>query len=341
MKNSKELFVCTSYHHIMTALAKKRCNETSMDLIVSNYSTGDEYWIDILPKLKEYKLFDNIFYFDERKHHPPKPTRILATYIYEFVTEEKIIKKIKGLDLKKYNLVYLIDDKMFPASTIIKHNIPYHLLEDTAMTYQYMNKLGTSKIMKLPYRYICVFFRFLRYWHPVFGYANCCKAIEVSSSDNLPDQLPKDKLVVVDRNKMIRDLPITDIKVLCEIFLGQYSLEYLKQKTNMIIIFTSLYRRGRQYADEQIRICQKLMSKFKNYKFIIKPHPRDLTNYKEAFPDTIVLDRRFPSELLNYIDGIAVDYAISVCSTAVDTCNFAKITKYYTLADVGEYIPYE
>lgn len=337
----KELFIATSYHHVMVAIAKMRQNKSVMDLLISNFSTGDEYWRLLVPKLINSEWFGKVFYFDERKNHPPNPNRIIDTIKYEKFGEKAILQTIDGFNVDSYDMIYVIDDKMFPASTIIKNRRPFKLLEDTAFTYQNMEKLGTSKIMKLPYKYICKLFKILKYWHPVFGYADCCKCIETSSSDGLPEQLPKNKVVVVNRFELIESIPNDDKLRLCEIFLKEKELNALLHANNTVIIMTSLYRRGMQIEDEQIRICKKVMQMYEDSNFVIKPHPRDVTDYKKAFPKAIVLNAHFPSELLNYIDGIMLEDAVSVGSTAVNTCKYAKRTHYYTLADIGEVIPYE
>ena len=47
---------------------------------------------------------------------------------------------------------------------------------------------------------------------------------------------------------------------------------------------------------------------------IIKQHPRDELNYKKVFPNHIVIEGKFPMEVLNYIPGVTFDKVISVCT---------------------------
>lgn len=56
---------------------------------------------------------------------------------------------------------------------------------------------------------------------------------------------------------------------------------------------------------------------------LIKPHPRDILDYAKLFPDCIVLDSKFPMEVLNYIDGLTFRRVISVF-TVVRAIRFAK-----------------
>ena len=177
---TKELFVATSYHHVLTAIAKKYANQSAMDLFISNRSTGDEYWNLYLGQMKANKWFDHIFFFDERILGPPSPAHPLATYRYELGGEKKRIVQIPNLNLKQYDLIYLIDDKMFLGSTVVRDKLPYHLCEDTVLTYQIMKKAKSSKVLNAPYNIICPVLKALNYWHPVFGYGESCKAIESS-----------------------------------------------------------------------------------------------------------------------------------------------------------------
>ena len=56
---------------------------------------------------------------------------------------------------------------------------------------------------------------------------------------------------------------------------------------------------------------------------LIKPHPRDLLDYETLFSEHIVLDRKFPMEVLNYIDGLVFRRVISVF-TVVRNIRFAE-----------------
>ena len=56
---------------------------------------------------------------------------------------------------------------------------------------------------------------------------------------------------------------------------------------------------------------------------LLKPHPRDVLDYQELFPEHIVLDGKFPMEILNYVEGLVFDKVISVF-TVPHAIMFAK-----------------
>ena len=45
---------------------------------------------------------------------------------------------------------------------------------------------------------------------------------------------------------------------------------------------------------------------------LIKPHPRDVLDYRKEFPEHIVLDGMFPMEILNFIPGLRFRRVVSV-----------------------------
>ena len=56
---------------------------------------------------------------------------------------------------------------------------------------------------------------------------------------------------------------------------------------------------------------------------LIKPHPRDVLDYEKLFPECIVLDGKFPMEILNYIKDLVFDRVVTVF-TVPDAILFAK-----------------
>ena len=329
-----ELFVVTSYHHILTAIAKKFANNSEMDIFISNRSTGDEYWHLYLEKIREYGWFRNIFYFDERINRPPSPAHPFATYKYELGGEKRLLQNVVGLDLESYDMIYLIDDKMFLGSTVVRSKLPFHLCEDTVLTYQMMNKAKSSKVMNAPYNIICPVLKIFNYWHPVFGYGSSCEAIESSSSEDLPKMLPRKKVKVIDRIALINSIPINDKKKLCQMFLDQENIDYMRNNPNAVMIMTCPLIKDKMDYPLQISLVRKLMDIYSGSKFIIKPHPRDDTDYKTAFPDVIVLRRSFPSEVFSFLDGVVIREVISVGSTSVNSCTFARKKRLIMLSEL-------
>ena len=56
---------------------------------------------------------------------------------------------------------------------------------------------------------------------------------------------------------------------------------------------------------------------------MIKPHPRDVLDYRKVFSSYIVLDSKFPMEILNFIPDLRFRRVISVF-TVVRSIQFAE-----------------
>ena len=50
----------------------------------------------------------------------------------------------------------------------------------------------------------------------------------------------------------------------------------------------------------------------KKAQILIKPHPRDVLDYRELFPEHVVLDGKFPMEILNYVKNLVFDRVVTV-----------------------------
>ena len=79
--------------------------------------------------------------------------------------------------------------------------------------------------------------------------------------------------------------------------------------------------------DEEIKIYEEMINRFKDYTPIIKPHPRDETDYRKLFEGVEILNKSFPIELLNLI-GFEPTIACSVVSTALLNFEKSKIYVY-------------
>lgn len=91
-------------------------------------------------------------------------------------------------------------------------------------------------------------------------------------------------------------------------------------KTSDVIILTQPISEDGFYSErEKIEIYREIIdSRFPSDKsrVVIKPHPRDKTNYGKYIPDVMLLPRSFPMEILNFTN-IRFIKAITICSSAV------------------------
>lgn len=71
-------------------------------------------------------------------------------------------------------------------------------------------------------------------------------------------------------------------------------------------------------VEKQIRIYKEIMSHYDESKVVIKIHPRDrYFNYRLIFPQSIVIDRTFPSELFSLLD-VPFNRVVTAISSAIN-----------------------
>ena len=73
---------------------------------------------------------------------------------------------------------------------------------------------------------------------------------------------------------------------------------------------------------------------------MIKPHTRDLLNYHDIFSEYIILDGKFPMEVLNFIPNLMFRRVISVF-TVVHSIKFAEEIVYLGEDFMDNYEPPE
>ncbi|WP_407422982.1 glycosyltransferase family 52 [Methanobrevibacter sp.] len=143
--------------------------------------------------------------------------------------------------------------------------------------------------------------------------------------------LIKDKVRVIDIDTLWNELSENEQSKILQIF--NIDLNNMDFNKESVIILTQPLSEGQENItlDQELTIYKNMIEKFKDKSVIIKPHPRDLKNYSEIFPDVEVIDRFFPIELLNLI-GIKPKVVCSIFSTAL--LNFKESELYVYEGDL-------
>lgn len=334
-KKRKRLLVASSYHHVLTAIAKSYADGCPFDILITNSWTYEGYWDKCLDGLRKNKWFENVFFYDEKSHRPPSPINITATYRYELKEELEYIRRIEGFDLFSYELIYLVFDNMFPGATIVRNGVPYVFIEDTTNIYSIAAKAPT-RLLRLSESAIKTLFtvcRLLNYWHQIYGYAPCCQWIEVSSLD-VRFALPKNKLRLVNRKDLIASIPRDAKRKILDMFLGDGYETMLGDEPTTLILTSPIRGAG----DSQMkRICELLVARYAgSERVVVKPHPRDLTDYSQLSGIEIVLPRAFPTEIFDFDNRIKFCKAVTVGSTALESMACVDVSIYLNISQILE-----
>ena len=154
--------------------------------------------------------------------------------------------------------------------------------------------------------------------HEALGSHKNIKHIYLTRENNHP--LIKDKVIVFDMEKEWNQLSQDKQKEILNIF--NINLDNIDFKGKTALILTQpLSEDNVTTLDEEMRIYDELIEKFKDYRTLIKPHPRENKNYKKRYPNIEIIDKNFPIELLKLIN-VKPTIVCSVVSTAL--LNFKK-----------------
>ena len=131
--------------------------------------------------------------------------------------------------------------------------------------------------------------------------------------------IPKDirrKVKIINLEKLWSNVKSKNKESIVSIFgLSIESQKNLKEKE--IILFTQPFSEiGVLTEREKIELYKKIIKKYSKEKLVIKNHPQEKTNYKKEFSDIMVLEKKFPSELLSLL-GLNLKRVVTINSTAI------------------------
>lgn len=104
-------------------------------------------------------------------------------------------------------------------------------------------------------------------------------------------------------------------KLILDIYnISEADLKELMQRDEILITQT-LSEDGVITENEKITFYRQLLQGRDCSKILIKPHPREMTDYKKYFPDIYVFEKKVPMQLLNVL-GVKYKKVYTICSTA-------------------------
>ena len=148
-------------------------------------------------------------------------------------------------------------------------------------------------------------------------------------------------VIEVPRKRLISNLKASDMS---RLFVAFPVPDVSKLRDAVLILTTPNLNELAGFPDgvSQIDYYDKLLERFKGQKCIIKPHPRDNTDYSTLVGCDCLIDKNLPIEILNYVDGLMLDAVVTYSSTAlggVDCCRKKYVCKEGISIDGTEYLP--
>ncbi len=330
------IYICHTFYHAYIACLKElnrhRAQWGEADLMLSSMSND---FGNLKERAERSGLFRRVVSFDEKEEtfFPElaplkKDTGNLFTNMIQRIRFTrrfgKLLEPYIPVDLGAYADIYVFCDSDPIGYYLSTHKIHYHALEDGLDCIRYYDTARYDNRGHFG----------LKAWmaarNMIFiqnGYSKYCLDMEVNDISVLSYPCPK--YIEKPRKELTEGLDGEGKRILVSIFIeNREELEgVLSDRSGpscRVLVLTEplcdLGTRERIFRDiiERYQWVQK-----KKARVILKPHPRDMLDYKALFPEHIVLDKGFPMEILNLVEGLSFDCVVSVF-TVPDAIRFAK-----------------
>lgn len=326
------VYVCHTFYHVyiscLKELALPKEQQGSAALVLSMMSND---FGNLKERAERSGLFAQVVMFDEKeesffpelkKYHTDKGN-LLANMIQRFRFTKlygKLQEPYVPVDFREYRDVYVFCDSDPIGYYLSYKHIYYHAVEDGLDCIRYYDTARYDNRGHFGLK------AFLASKNLIFiqnGWGKYCLDMEVNDISVL--EYPCPKYIEKPRTELTGRLTEADKHVLLGIFLEdrdglEEQLRSGKHHENKILILTEplcdLATRERIFWD--------IIAEYgADAQVILKPHPRDVLDYTKTFAEYIVLDKKFPMEMLNFLPDFTVQKAISVL-TVPNSIQFAK-----------------
>ncbi len=329
--SKKILYVVSTYYHALICCIKQLNCRKNADILVTAYIPDGE---NLAARIKNSGLFESVSYVGEVQQYEAK-NKLDYLFNYHKKNAELIESQI-DFDFGVYDEVNIFHDDTWMAHYLKDRRISYRLIEDALNSFKVISR--TCFAYMLPRRrFWSLFKRTFGIGYVFCGYDKCTTEVEINELDGLEiADFAKDKLVEAPRKPMFDALTEADKKVLCDVFMKD--IPPIEPEKSVLLLTQPLYIDGTVSSEEeQIEIYKRLVAEnITDEKLVIKPHPRDLTDYSAAFPEAVILDKNMPVEVMDLL--LSISFKISLVS------EFSSVVKLKCVENIvvfnGDFINY-
>lgn len=325
----KDIYICTSYYHLLITLSKCIKAKNQNDLLISadfydNKLINDK---ELINRIMKYNMFDKVYFFDYSEEQI-KFSKSIFKYFKYFLLIKKADRECK-IDFKSYNNVYIYNDVILLGKILNYRKTYYRLIEDGTDCFKNNSRYWKKQnpILKFIKNKIFGIYE--------IGKSKYVKSIEVNNKVGV--ELDNKEIIEVSKEKIFESLTKEEKMNLFNIFLDKIDTTNYK---NCSILITQPFLEDNKFNNEheQIELYKYIVNKYlTDDKIIIKTHPREQTNYKKYFENTIIIDKPFPIEVFNFCEELEFNKCITVSSTAIESLNRIKEKIYLGWTWLEEY----
>ena len=144
----------------------------------------------------------------------------------------------------------------------------------------------------------------------------------VSQTGRMPRYLLK-KCSKYSYHEDLNKLSFQEYSEFVDFFMPEIDFGKINFKKSVLLITQPHSEDDIMSEESKIKLYKKIYNEFGDDKFlIIKPHPRERTDYRIYFDNAVVLDPVFPLEVLNGVLTEKIPKGITLYSSSLYNCNF-------------------
>jgi len=326
------IYVCHTYYHAYVAILKElNLEKTSRGNATLVLSTMSNDFGNLRERALKSGLFEEVYMFEEKEDtffpELMQYKKDRGNIVFNMLSRMKYTKLLGKaqepyvpVDFKEYRDIYVFCDSDPIGYYLSYKKIYYHAVEDGLDcirlydTARYDNR-GCFKLKAWMAAHNLIFIQ--------NGYAKYCLDMEVNNISVL--KYPCKKYIEKPREELTAGLSKEDKRILVSVFMA--NLEELENQLagcpsdapKVLVLTEPLCE-----LDVREQLFKDVIAEYgKDSVVLIKPHPRDVLDYKTLFPKQIVIEGKFPMEVMNFIPGLTFDRVVSVF-TVPHAIKFAK-----------------
>ena len=336
-KTKSRLYICHTFYHVYVSCLKElklqreyKHDYQKGDIVLSRMSTD---FGDLDQKLINSQIFGEVIWLDE-KHESffPQLAKYRENYgnIVKHMINRMIFTKLLAkceepymtIDFKAYKDIYVYCDSDPIGYYLNYKHIYYHAVEDGL---DCLKNLDDAFVANSGHFKLKTWFSKHNLIFIMNGYGKYCLDMEVNDISVVPTACPY--LVEVPRKPLEKALTSEQKKQMIRAFVADADSLLAQMQPRTEGEEFAMFLTEPHPQDEELRkqVCLDVIEKYcKGYRVLIKPHPRDMIDYVALCPDCVVLQGRFPIEVLNMFEDIRIKKAVSILTTAMNAIEFVE-----------------
>lgn len=332
------IYVCHTFYHVYVTFLKElklraKCEEAGKSsggatLVLSNMSIDFE---NLKSRVESTGIFEEVVEFDEKAEtfFPglAEYKKDTGNFVKNLLQRMKFTRRYAELEapyipvnFREYKDIYVFCDSDPIGYYLNQNRIYYHAVEDglnciknfDAARYDNRGHFGLKAFLSMKMNLIFV----------QNGYGKYCLDMEVNDISAL--QYPCPRYIEEPRQALVDRLTEEDKKIILKAFIRDIDtltrqIEESSKSGDKILILTEPLCT----LDVREQIFRDLIEMYEPEGTIfLKPHPRDLLDYRTLFAEYPQFDATVPMEMLNYFPGLRFKKVVAVL-TEVKAIQFA------------------